>query len=427
MNMRLLDPEVGPSPAQLGDDLTRQVIEAIRVRGACSQSDVIRLTGLGRTPVAERIRQLTAVGLLEANGTVSRLAGRPPRGLQVRAGAGYLLVASLGAAHMDVACADVTGGILASEAEPVRIADGPEIVLDRVEEIWAHFQQTIGMCLPGPLLAIGVAVPGPVEFSTGRPVSPPIMPGWDNYPIRERFSTRYGVPVWVDNDVNVMALGEWREGIARGHKNVVFVKIGTGIGAGVISDGVLHRGAQGAAGDVGHIQVADDPAVVCRCGNVGCLEAIAGGAALGRDAERAARSGASTLLASALDANGQLEASDVILAASHGDATSVDLLQRSGRLVGSMLASVVNLLNPSLIVVGGGVAAAGDMFLAAVRERVYARSLPLATRQLLVAQSVLADRAGAIGTAAMVLDELFSASQLPTTLRVLGARVTAQP
>ena len=108
------------------------------------------------------------------------------------------------------------------------------------------------------------------------------MPGWDGYPIRERFAARYGAPVWVDNDVNLLAMGEWRSGIAAGHDNVVVIKVGTGIGAGIISDGRLHRGAQGSAGDVGHIQVSDDPSVVCRCGNIGCLEAYAGGAALGR-------------------------------------------------------------------------------------------------------------------------------------------------
>ena len=130
--------------------------------------------------------------------------------------------------------------------------------------------------MPGALWGIGIGVPGPVEFATGRPVSPPIMPGWDGYPIRERFAARYGAPVWVDNDVNVLALGEWRSGVAAGHDDVVVVKIGTGIGAGIISGGRLHRGAQGSAGDVGHIQVVDDPAVVCRCGNIGCLEALAG-------------------------------------------------------------------------------------------------------------------------------------------------------
>ncbi len=109
--------------------------------------------------------------------------------------------------------------------------------------------------MPGRLWGIGIGVPGPVEFGSGRPISPPIMPGWDGYPIRERFAARYGAPVWVDNDVNLLALGEWRSGVAAGHDNVVVVKVGTGIGAGIISDGRLHRGAQGSAGDVGHIQV----------------------------------------------------------------------------------------------------------------------------------------------------------------------------
>jgi predicted NBD/HSP70 family sugar kinase len=215
------------------------------------------------------------------------------------------------------------------------------------------------------------------------------MPGWDGYAIPERFNARYGAPVWVDNDVNVLALGEWREGVALGHANVAFIKVGTGIGAGIISDGSLHRGAQGAAGDVGHIQVTEDSTVVCRCGNVGCLEAVAGGFAIGRQAEKAAKEGRSPFLAAALQRKGLLTAADVAEAASRGDPTSTEMLQRAGRLIGSMLAGVVNLLNPSLIVIGGGVSGAGDAFLAAIRESVYRRSLPLATRHLLVTRSTL--------------------------------------
>jgi glucokinase-like ROK family protein len=242
------------------------------------------------------------------------------------------------------------------------------------------------------------------------------MPGWDGHPIADRFRDRYGAPAWVDNDVNVLALGEWREGIARGHSNVVFVKIGTGIGAGIISDGSLHRGAQGAAGDVGHIQVIDDPTVVCRCGNIGCLEAVAGGFAIARQAERAAQEGRSPILAGVLERRGRLTAADVAESASHGDAASTEMLQRAGRLIGTMLAGVVNLLNPSLIVIGGGVAAAGDVLLASIRESVYRRSLPLATRHLLVIPSSLGESGGVIGTAAMVLDELFSDINLTATL-----------
>jgi predicted NBD/HSP70 family sugar kinase len=206
--------------------------------------------------------------------------------------------------------------------------------------------------------------------------------------------------VWVDNDVNVMGIGEWRSGVSRDHRNVVWVKIGTGIGAGLISDGLPHRGAQGAAGDVGHIQVVDD-GVVCRCGNVGCLEALAGGAALARDADIAARSGKSSWLARELEREGRL--------------TAV-LLQRCGRLIGQMLASVVNLFNPSLIVIGGGVAQAGDLLLATIRETVYRRSLPLATRELQVLPTGLGDMAGVVGAAAMVADELFARENLSTTL-----------
>jgi glucokinase-like ROK family protein len=234
------------------------------------------------------------------------------------------------------------------------------------------------------------------------------MPGWDGYPIRERFAARYGAPVWVDNDVNVLALGESRSGIAAGHSDVVVVKIGTGIGAGIISDGRLHRGAQGSAGDVGHIQVTDDPTVICRCGNIGCLEALAGGAALGRAGEAAAREGRSERLRTALDQRGAVTAEDVARAASFGDPVAVALLQSAGRRVGSMLASVVNFFNPSLIVIGGGVANSPEQLLASIRETVYRRSLPLATRDLLVQRSSLGGLAGVIGASSMVVDQLFA-------------------
>ena len=252
-------------------------------------------------------------------------------------------------------------------------------------------------------------MPGPVEFETGRPISPPIMPGWDGYPIRERFAARYGAPVWVDNDVNVLALGEWRSGVAAGHDDVVVVKIGTGIGAGIISDGQLHRGAQGSAGDVGHIQVVDD-----RGGRLPLRQRrLPRGARRRRGAsagpgEAAAEDGRSPRLQTALDQRGSVTAEDVARAASFGDPVAVALLGAAGRRVGSMLASVVNFFNPSLIVIGGGVANSPDQLLAAIRETVYRRSLPLATRDLLVQRSSLGGLAGVIGASAMVVDQLFA-------------------
>jgi glucokinase-like ROK family protein len=318
-----------------------------------------------------------------------------------------VLVADLGATSIGVALTDLAGRILGHYAEPAEVADGPEAILGRVEALFEELEHTTRTA-SGPVWGVGLGVPGPVEFATGRPIAPPIMPGWDGYPIRERFATRFLAPVWVDNDVNVLALGEWRAGIAQGHDNVVVVKIGTGIGAGIISDGRLHRGAQGSAGDVGHIQISDDPSVVCRCGNLGCLEALAGGAAIGRHGASAALEGRSPRLRAALDEFGQVTAEDVARAAAFGDPVAVELLGAAGRRVGHMLASVVNFFNPSLIVVGGGVAQSGDQLLAAIRETIYRRSLPLATRELLIQRSSLGGLGGVIGTSALVVDRLFA-------------------
>jgi glucokinase-like ROK family protein len=387
------------------------VLDEIRLGRSRSRSELAERTGLGRAIVAQRVGELVERGLVADAGVGSSTGGRPPRQLGFRADAGHVLVADLGATSIDVAMTRLDGRILAHHGEPADIADGPEALLERVEELFAGLR--VGARRPpGRLWGLGIGVPGPVEFRTGRPTSPPIMPGWDGYPVRERLASRYDAPVWVDNDVNVLTLGEWRSGVAVGHDNVVVIKVGTGIGAGIISDGRLHRGAQGSAGDVGHIQVVDDASVVCRCGNVGCLEALAGGAALARDGEAAARAGRSDRLLDALDRDGRVTAEDVARAASFGDPVALGLLTAAGRRVGAMLASVVNFFNPSLVVVGGGVAQSGDQLLAAIREVTYRRSLPLATRDLVIQRSSLGGQAGIIGASAMVVDQLFARETL---------------
>ena len=402
--------EGAPLPDETLDALVA-VLDEIRLGRARSRADLVMGTGLSRGIVAQRVGELLDRGLITEGDPGPSTGGRPPRQLAFRGDAGHLLVADLGATSIDVAVTTLDGRILAHIDEPADIASGPEVVLDRVDELFDDLR-TPRRRLPGRLWGIGIGVPGPVEFRAGRPISPSIMPGWDGYPVRERFAARYGAPVWVDNDVNVLALGEWRSGVAAGHENVIVVKIGTGIGAGIISDGRLHRGAQGSAGDVGHIHVSDDRSVVCRCGNTGCLEAHAGGEPIGRDGEVAARSGASPRLAAVLDARGSVTAEDVARAASFGDPVAVELLQAAGRRVGLMLASVVNFFNPSLVVIGGGVALSGDVLLAAIREVVYGRGLPLATRDLLVQRSSLGSLAGVIGASAMVVDQLFARESL---------------
>jgi glucokinase-like ROK family protein len=401
------------------------ILALVRGGRAHSRSDIIERTGLSRSIVAQRVDELLELGLLSQS-TARSTGGRPPRHLEFRSEAGHLLVADIGATSIDVAIADASGRILSHVSEDADVASGPDVVLGRVEALFDRLIATDPP--PGELWGLGIGVPGPVEFRTGQPSAPPIMPGWDGHPIRERFSTRYGVPVWVDNDVNIMALGEWHAGEARGHRHLIFVKVGTGIGSGVISNGLIHRGAQGSAGDIGHIQVVGETGQVCRCGKPGCLEAIAGGGAIGRDGELLARTGQSARLAAVLTERGSVTAEDVTLAANGGDPAAFELLQRSARSVGQTLAALVNFFNPSMIVIGGGVAGAGDAYLATIRQSIYARSAPLATRDLAVRLSRLGRRAGVTGAASMVLDQLFSPQYLGSWIdhgRPAGAEIVA--
>jgi glucokinase-like ROK family protein len=393
-----------------------EVLDYVRRRGSCTRAQLVEATGLSRALVGQRLTALADYGLVAEAGVGPSTGGRAPRTVRFCADAGHLLVADLGATSIDVAVADLAGGILEHAGEPADIAAGPDVVLGRVE---ALFEECVDRVNPSSdLFGIGIGVPGPVEFDAGRPISPPIMPGWDSYSVPARFS-RFGVPVRIDNDVNVMALGEFTTGLGRGRENFVFVKIGTGIGAGIIVNGELYRGSQGCAGDIGHIQipVTDRGNVVCRCGNVNCLEALAGGAALARDGEEAARDGRSPFLRAVLDEKGALDARDVALGAAHGDATCVELISHTGQIVGQAVAAMVNFFNPSLVVIGGGVAEAGDGLLATIRQAVYRRSLPLSTRNLGVHRSTLGWKAGIVGAATMVANELFARDYLPARRR----------
>jgi predicted NBD/HSP70 family sugar kinase len=210
----------------------------------------------------------------------------------------------------------------------------------------------------------------------------------------------------VDNDVNIMAVGERQGGVAHSVDNFLYVKIGTGIGCGIFLNGEVYRGSDGCAGDIGHIQV-DAQGPVCSCGNVGCLEAVFSGAALAREAMAAARSGASPALAERLTQNGEVTATDVATGATEGDVTCIQLIRDGGRRVGTVLAGLVSFANPSLIVIGGGLAQLGHIMLAEIRSVVYRRSLPLATGNLPLVLSELGPRAGVAGAAVLASEIAF--------------------
>jgi predicted NBD/HSP70 family sugar kinase len=364
------------------------LLHHVRTGRARSRAELVALTGAARNTVSARVDQLIASGLLEEGGRGWSTGGRPPTLLRFNSAAGCVLAVDLGVTSVDVAVTDLSAQVLATVGHPIDIAEGPGPVLAEVDRLAQEVLAEAGLT-PADVCAVGVGVPGPVEFSTGRPSHPPIMPGWHDHPVPSAFG-RYECPVFVDNDVNVMALGEM--GVAGSVQDVLVVKVGSGIGCGIIVDGEVYRGAQGSAGDIGHIHVpsADGREVACRCGQLNCLEAIAGGTALLRDA-RAAGMPVTTIR-------------EVVERAALGDGQAVELVRGAGRTIGTVLAALVNFFNPHRIVMTGGVARAGVPLLAGIREAVYARSMPLAARALEITVSDAPDLSGRVGAALMAIE-----------------------
>ena len=357
-----------------------------------TRSELATLTGLGRSTIATRVDALLASRLVGAAGEATSTGGRPPARFAFNPAARLVVAADVGATHVRLAVTDLAATVLATELTDLDVALGPEKVLRWVVDHGRRLVRTAGGRL-ADVAGVGIGLPGPVEHATGRPTNPPIMPGWDGFDVPGFVRPALGAVVVVDNDVNIMALGEQRLRYP-GVDHLLFVKVATGIGSGIISDGALRRGAQGAAGDLGHIQVPHDITAVCRCGNVGCLEAVASGSAI-----------AGRLRAEGIDA---ASSQDVVTLARGGSVRANALLRDAGRTIGEVLASAVSLLNPSVIVIGGTIAEAGDPLLAGVREVVYRRSLPLATAALRIVPASSGDMAGVVGAAAMVIDEVLA-------------------
>lgn len=379
-----------------------RIVNLVRTGEAATRPEIGRLTGLGRGVVTQRVDQAIEMGFLEDSDFGPSSGGRAPRTLRFRSEQGAIVVCALGALHMRVGIADLAGRIVVEDHQEWDIARGPAETLDAtlgMVDALLKKQRTRNVW------AVAVGLPGPVDFSSGRPVAPPIMPGWNGFDVRRRFEQHFDAPVWVDNDVNLLALSERaRRGDTQG--DLIYCKVGSGIGAGLLSHGRLHRGANGAAGDIGHVRVSESD-VLCRCGKRGCLEAVAGGWALVRDAEEAIADGASGYLAQRAAAGEPISPASIARAAEDGDALAISLIQHSARVVGAAIATLVNMFNPSTIVIGGAVAAAGEVFLAEVRQRVYELSLPLATRDLSIVQSPDDEREPVLGGAELAREQLF--------------------
>lgn len=383
------------------------MIRAVLKYRILSRAAIGDLTGFSRAKVTSVLAHLLDTGILQETEVGESTGGRRPRLLTFNGAFGYVAGVDLGATSVDVALADFSGTVIGHQARSLDVRDGPEPVLKEIIVLLNTLLQA-NQVTPEQLFGVGMGVPGPVEFDTGLLTAPPIMPGWDQYPIQRTLRKAFPrAQVVVDNDVNMMALGELWAGQGMGVDNFIYVKIGTGIGCGIVAGGRLYRGSTGCAGDIGHICV-DASGMTCHCGNVGCLEAMAGGRRIAQRACDAAQNGSSPLLRRWMERDGSLSAAHIGGASAHGDATANQIITESGTMIGEVLASLVNFYNPSLILIGGGVSKIGDRLLTTIRRTVLKRSLPLSTRHLRMDVSAIGDRAGVMGALSVAVETVLN-------------------
>jgi predicted NBD/HSP70 family sugar kinase len=382
-----------------------RLLELVRTGAADTRLALTRESGLARATVNDRLELLVEAGLIHTNGSAASTGGRRAASFAFNESSGVVYVADLGASQAAMAICDLGANVLVHERHEIDIAAGPKpnlaLVRDRLAPLLAEAGRT-----EADLVAVTVGVPGPVQSSPPRVVAPPIMTGWDEVVVPDALALELPVPVLVGNDVNLLALGEHRARYAD-QEHILVVKVGTGVGSGIIVARRLHQGAEGAAGDIGHIPV---PGVdeQCVCGRTGCVEAKAGGWAIARD-----------LRALGHDVPGSREVVAMIRAR---EPDALRLVNEGARLLGTAIADAVNVLNPSTVVLGGDIANAHEQLLAHVREVVYTRSLPLATRRLEIVTSRLGDRAGILGGAYLAIEHRLQPDVLDDELgRRLGS------
>lgn len=366
---------------------SERILRLVATGVAGSRSDLVKELGLAPSTVSTKVAALIAAGLLAETGDGPSRGGRKPRMLTT-SGNGMVLGADVGQHHLRLLAVDLTGAVLHRAEYAFDVAAGPEAGLTAMAALFAEFGATEPV-QGRQVLAIGVGLPGPVDFPAGTVRVPARMPGWKDFPLRARLAELVGLPVVVDNDANLIALGELaaRDGRV---STLVVVKAGTGIGCGFVTSAEVHRGANGVAGDITHVRVDAGADIPCGCGNTGCLETVASGAAIVRGLQdRGIDVRDTTDLARLCD-----DARPEVIAA----------VRLAGRLLGEVLATVVNFVNPEAVLLAGKLASL-EAYVAAVRGALYERCLPMATQNLEVGVVGYGEDAAARGAAVIALQE----------------------
>jgi glucokinase-like ROK family protein len=370
------------------------LVDLIRFAGrGVARTDIAQELGLTRASVTIIINDLIENGIILETESRATRSGRPPVVLDINPKCGLAAAIDLGATHLRVAVGDFSAHILEEVEQPFRIAHGPERCLEEGDRALKFVLEKRGL-KTSDLSAVGLSVPGPVIQDTGMVMSPPIMPGWDRFPIRTTVESLWKVPVTLNNDANFGAVGEWVYGAGRGERNLAFIKVGSGIGAGLIINRQIFGGTTGAAGEIGHLTI-DENGPLCTCGNRGCLEAFAGGHAIELQAQQLIESGKRTLLSDSNVKN--VTVREVAEAARRGDLAAQEILHRSGTFIGIAVAGLINLVNPSVVIIGGGVAEVGDLLTAPIRKVVRERSLRAAEHAVKITTAMLGRRSTLMG------------------------------
>jgi len=358
-----------------------------------SRTDLADKMGLTRAAVSLIVNDLLESGVVQEAEVRSVPNGRPPVSLEINPTRGLVGAIDMGATHMSVAIADFTARILQEAEYSFNIKDGPKVCLAEAHQNLLGLLESQGLSLSN-ISAIGIGVPGPVNTEAGMVVAPPIMPGWDRYPIRTSLENMWGCPVTLNNDAELGALGEWAYGAGRGEKNIAYIKVGSGIGAGLILNQQIYGGTTGAAGEIGHLTI-DENGPLCNCGNHGCLEAFAGGHAIASQGQLLVQSGKRTLLAELpLE---KITVYEVAEAARRGDLPAQEILRRAGTFIGIAIAGLINLFNPSIVIIGGGVAQIGDIITTPIRQAVRERAMHASEQSVRITTGMLGRRSLLIG------------------------------
>lgn len=365
-----------------------RVVRAVRMAGSLTQAEIARTTGLSAATVSNIVRELKDGGTVEV--TPTSAGGRRARSVSLSGDAGIVIGVDFGHTHLRVAVGNLAHQVLAEESEPLDVDASSAEGFGRAEVLVKRLIEATGIS-PDKVVGVGLGVPGPIDVESGTLGSTAILPGWTGINPSEELSARLGVPVYVDNDANLGALGELVWGAGRGVKDLAYIKVASGVGAGLVIEGQIYRGPGGTAGEIGHITL-DESGPVCRCGNRGCLETFA-----------AAR----YVLPLLQPSHGtELTMERVVQLAREGDPGCRRVVADVGRHIGSGVANLCNLLNPSRVVLGGDLAEAGELVLAPIRESVSRYAIPSAARQLSVAPGALGGRAEVLGALALVLSEM---------------------